>query len=87
MKITTAICKQEITKIIIKKPSIVENLFCNSESADSAKLVKNWKRLYKEKRKDGCTLRVFDCTPYDDQLRAYVVDNGANIISISIEGE
>ena len=87
MKITTDLCKKEIVKIITSNPLIVEDLFCGDESADPAKLVKNWKRILKETRNDGSTLRGFNCVPYDDQLRAYIVDNGVNILSISIEGE
>ena len=31
--------------------------------------------------------RIFDCEPYDDQLRAYVYDNGKVITAIMIVGE
>jgi hypothetical protein len=87
MKVTTALCKNAIVKMISSNPEIVESQFDDNESAEPAKLVKNWKRMYKEKNKDGTFLRVFDCTPYDDQLRAYVVDDGVSIISVNIEGE
>lgn len=87
MSIATADCKAEIVKIVIANPSIVEDQFVDGESADPAKLVKNWKRMAKEKMDDGNTMRIFDCAPYDDQLRAYVIDNGSKIISVDICGE
>jgi len=51
-------------------------------------LEKNWKRMSKEK--DGETItRGFDCKPFDDQLRAYVVTdkNDSRILSIIVQGE
>jgi len=87
MSISTAICKAEITKIVINNPSIVTDQFDAGESADPAKLTKNWKRIEKGKMDNGNTERIFDCTPYNDQLRAYVIDDGEKILEISIVGE
>lgn len=42
---------------------------------------KNWKRMSKESRGPR-TERVFDCEPFDGQLRCYVVDDGeGNIVA------
>ena len=87
MSISTAICKAEITKIVINNPSIVTDQFDAGESADPAKLTKNWKRIEKGRMDNGNTERIFDCIPYDDQLRAYVVDDGEKILSVEIVGE
>lgn len=87
MSIATADCKAEIVNAVIADPSIVEDQFDDGESADPAKLVKNWKRIFKEKMGGGNTMRIFDCLPYEGQLRAYVVDNGTAIISVDICGE
>ena len=87
MSIATADCKAEIVKIVIADPSIVEDQFDEGESADEAKIEKNWKRIMKENMSDGNTMRIFDCRPYEDQLRAYVIDDGTKIISVDICGE
>jgi hypothetical protein len=58
--------------------------------------VKNWKRIEKEKAHGPFSWgdppgakwrRGFDCRPFDDQLRAYVWDDGNQIIKVQIMGE
>lgn len=39
------------------------------------------------KSKAGLTERSFNCNPYDDQLRAYVYDDGTQIVDIRVQGE
>ncbi len=87
MSVSSVMCKVEITKMVINNPSIVTDQFDSGESADPAKLIKNWKRIEKGKMDNGNTERIFDCIPYDDQLRAYVIDDGIKILSVSITGE
>lgn len=59
---------------------------------------KNWARMSKlrvsysgrslDETPLGATcLRIFDCRPFDDQLRAYVWDDGNQILKIEIVGE
>jgi len=64
---------------------------------------KNWKRIEKARRGDPragrgwdaptpnervvTTCRAFDCRPYEDQLRAYVWDDGATILAVEVQGE
>jgi hypothetical protein len=48
---------------------------------------KNWKRIIKEKNGEN-TLRVFDCKPFDDQLRLYVLVNpSGKILSFEFQTE
>jgi hypothetical protein len=61
--------------------------------------INNWKREEKTmvpsvnqvygfaNEKNIITLRTFDCRPFDDQLRAYVWDNGTDILKVKISGE
>ena len=48
---------------------------------------KNWKRIIKQKDGENI-LRVFDCKPFDDQLRLYVLlDSSGKIISFEFQTE
>jgi hypothetical protein len=87
MSIDTKACKEAIVKSAATDPQRIQALFVDTVPVEPAKLQKNWVRIYKERQADGTTMRTFDCKPYDDQLRAYVVDDGQNILSVSIEGE
>ena len=56
--------------------------------------VKNWKSQYKQKDKytiPGRILneRLFDCKPFDDQLRGYVYtdETDSSILKIIVQGE
>jgi len=62
-------CKVEITKMVINNPSIVTDQFDSGESADPAKLIKNWKRIEKGKMDNGNTERIFDCIPLIEHMR------------------
>lgn len=57
---------------------------------------KNWRRFVKEKASNSCLgegpagaiwVRGFDCHPFVDQLRAYVWDDGKEILKVEIVGE
>jgi hypothetical protein len=97
MSISTADCKQAIVDFIRLNPGHVSSQFCdvapNDISTFEAQATKtnNWKRFEKERvthgQFKGMTRRGFNCNPYDDQLRAYVWDDGNTILRISIEGE
>lgn len=48
---------------------------------------KNWKRHTKYKDSSGNIIRIFDCRPFDDQLRAYVTERDGKIIETYVTGE
>lgn len=48
--------------------------------------IASWKRMRKETI-NGEILRVFDCKPFDDQLRAYVLERNGSIVSVEVHGE
>lgn len=97
-KIDTAMCKDAIVAFVRANPGLVSTEFCGDGpdevipcteiakmDADASNL-KNWKRHSKEKYGKG-NVRTFDCTPFDDQLRAYVYDDGLKITKIIVLGE
>lgn len=86
MSIRTKDCKEAIVDHIKNNTGCVSSQFVPPEDEGPAKLLSNWKRFEKYKQ-DGETVRGFNCTPYDDQLRAYVYDNGDKIVRIEILGE
>lgn len=61
--------------------------------------LKNWKRFEKSKvsyageycasqsAKNTIYLRAFNCVPFEDQIRAYVWDDGNTILKVEIQGE
>lgn len=50
---------------------------------------KNWKRHSKRQDPEDRTIteRVFNCVPFDDSLRAYVLEKGGKIVKVWIQGE
>lgn len=50
---------------------------------------KNWARRSKRKTFDGTIEREFNCNPFDDQLRAYVITDATDtkILKIVVQGE
>lgn len=87
-KIGTDECKSLIADLILANPGLVAKEFSpvDAQAEQQASIPKNWSRTGKEK--DGKNnLREFDCKPLDDQLRAYVTDDGAKIIKVVIQGE
>jgi len=84
----TAECKELIVKWCQKNEDFICEQFSprltHSQFLLSTKEA-NWKRIIKTK--DGNDIeRVFDCKPFDDQLRAYVVElNGK--VTIQVQGE
>ena len=86
--ITTAQCKEQISKWCQQNEDFVCNEFSpkltHSQFLLSTKEA-NWKRMSKTKNGNEIE-RVFDCKPFDDQLRAYVVElNGK--VTIQVQGE
>lgn len=97
-KINTEICKQVIVEIVNANPGCISHQFLDENDqppADPlfegpASLTKNWKRMSKNKSDNSDEWeRIFDCGPYDDQLRAYVYTNRTDTIitHIMIVGE
>ena len=84
---TTAICKKAIISNVIANSEALSNEFVPPASMVEATKEKNWKRTSKTSLGDGKTMREFDCKPYDDQLRAEVIDDGTNIISVNVRAE
>jgi hypothetical protein len=93
MTISSDDCKKAIVDWVKARPGHVAKQFCdidrNAIQAFEAPslLEKNWKRMSKFTDGNGITERIFDCRPYDDQLRGYVYDNGATILSVDVHGE
>ena len=92
-KFKSADIKLMITAHVIVHAEELSNEFDPPEDMGPAMLVENWKRF--EKRRGGWSgngrewQRGFDCTPYDDQLRAYVTTNETDteVIGIEVLGE
>ena len=84
--ITTKDCKKAIIDWILQHPGYVPKLFVEPIDETPATKESNWKRFEKERR-GKLNHRGFDCIPYDDQLRAYTIDDGTKILSVRIEGE
>ena len=62
------------------------------EEVEKSFIIKNWKREYKEicsYHSPNGIERMFDCRPFDSQLRAYVYtdDSDSHILEIDIHGE
>ncbi|OPZ36144.1 MAG: hypothetical protein BWY99_02077 [Synergistetes bacterium ADurb.BinA166] len=89
-KMTTDILRVKVAAKAVEDLGRIQSFF-HPESVPVEALAspRNWSRLSKERSEDGNWLRVFDCRPLDDQLRAYVftdVSDG-NLLSITFEGE
>ena len=85
--------KYAIVEEAIRNPDKIRAQFVLEEGelfdVESAQRVANWD--YEpdggERTPEGYNVTCFNCYPYDDQLRAYTVDDGEKILSVSIEGE
>jgi hypothetical protein len=94
-KLTTEIIKRVIVEIVNANPGGVAGCFGDDQGKKitdpkfdyEAKFVDNWKRHSKEKLTKTKWLRIFDCAPYEDQLRCYVESIGDKITGVSIVGE
>jgi len=90
-------CRLLIVDWIVAHPNHVYSqfeptLFWTQKDIDAfegpAKNPKNWKRM--SKRTEGNNIvREFDCKPYDDQLRAIVIENKTtNVVTkVIVQGE
>lgn len=96
MKITSAICKDELAKYCANNKIRICGQFTPPlEDKDYYKTLtaSNWKRMDKEVTGKydpypiGSILRSFDCKPFDDQLRGYVVEYSGVIINVFVSGE
>lgn len=84
-----------IADIVSANPGCVCSQFINDETDMQetdlvfeipAQQPKNWKRH--NRSKEGKILeRIFNCEPYDDQLRCYIRSEGEKLLEISIVGE
>lgn len=99
-KITSDICKQAIVDYCyfpdnyknIKQQFVLESDKDLEEFDITYKeclKVKNWKRFSKQRIFTAFWNRGFDCVPFDDQLRAYVItdEQDENILSVEVIGE
>ena len=88
--VTSTDCKRAITDYLKQNFTSFSHRMATEWSPPAptapALVEKNWKRRSKEKN-GNVTIRMFDCVPYDDQLRAYVADNGTTIVEIEISFE
>ena len=89
MKVTTKICKEEIVKkcrLMLEKIKHEFEPTLTDEEVEKTLDVNNWKRDYKEKcsYKEGYEI-LFDCRPFDSQLRAYVYTDETDSIIREIE--
>ena len=94
-KITTEILKRVIVEIVHANPGCIGGMFYDDQGNKitdpkfdhEAKVVGNWKRHTKEKANKTTCRRIFDCAPYEDQLRCYIESVGDKITLVSIDGE
>ena len=97
MKITTELCKEKIVEKCKGMLEFIKNEFYPILTDEEVKKVlhtDNWKRDYKQKdpySSPGKILieRMFDCRPFDSQLRAYVYtdETDSKILEIDVRGE
>lgn len=85
-KISSKDCKDAILKFAYENKEYCKSLFSYDFLVSPLFDINNWKRICKEKN-NNITTRKFDCKPYEDQIRAYVTDNGIEILSIIIKDE
>jgi len=90
-KITSADCVTAIVDLAEKDgPNIFYKAFEDLAPEEALKDMRNpkmWKRISKSKNYGGAIERTFDCTPFDDQLRAVVCEKDGVITWVTIEGE
>jgi hypothetical protein len=92
MKIDSAACKEAIASYCkVFADRVAREFSPPLGSADVAQAFKpgNWKRICRERSESGGVVRIFDCRPFDDQLRAYVEASpaGDSIVGITVQGE
>lgn len=88
--ITTEICKKLIVEYCQKNKTGICNQFVPSltdEQFAQACKESNWKRRSKSNCGTNKIERMFDCKPFDDQLRAYVLEQDGNVVSVIVQGE
>lgn len=103
MVISTEICKKHIVAHAAIQASAIKKEFSpalDDVAYQEVLAEKNWKRICKNKisadaatgygidpAKGVVVERIFDCRPFDDQLRAYVYDQNGAIVKVMIQGE
>jgi hypothetical protein len=83
---TTNDCKLAIIAAVKADPEHVQRQFTERVDISPALIEGNWKRLSKVNLASGIVRREFDCKPYDDQLRAIVIESNGKL-SVVIQGE
>jgi hypothetical protein len=89
MKVTSKDCKEFLVQWVQKNQPIVAAQFIPSLDANQFKLAcnpNNWKRIEKYKSGD-VVVRIFDCKPFDDQLRGTVIEKNGLLIDAEAHGE
>lgn len=85
-KISSKDCTCAILNFVNENKEYCKSLFSYDFLVSPLYEIKNWKRIHKETN-NSITTRTFDCKPYDNQIRAYVTDNGIEILSVIIKDE
>jgi hypothetical protein len=97
MKLNAEVCKLAIVKKARTMFEIIKADFdptLTDEEVRKTVFANNWRQSYRQKNKystinpDGFE-RLFDCIPFDDQLRAYVYSDptDTHILKVDIIGE
>jgi hypothetical protein len=88
---TSATCKEAIVNYCKLNRKRIDDMFSEplpDVDFQPSTLEKYWKRMQKYKE-ENTIVRIFDCIPFDMQLRAYVITDStdANIITLYVNGE
>jgi len=102
MSISSTECKIAIVDYVIAHPGCIQQQYVDEQVDEApARKISNWKRFIKEKacaedsdvpssRFVGVyTRRGFECRGYGDgdELRAYTLDDGTQILNVYVQGE
>jgi len=96
MKITVDVCKLAIVERCKNTSWLIRNEFdppLTEEELEKTLKIKNWKQEYKSsyQKLNGKKYieRIFDCRPFDSQLRGYVYtdENDTRIEKVEVLGE
>lgn len=91
--VSNELLKYAIVEEAIRNPDNIRAQFVIDEGEEfdvtAAQRVANWDYEPEggERTREGYNMTCFNCYPYDDQLRAYTVDDGEKILSVKIVGE
>ena len=91
--VSNELLKYAIVEEAIRNPDNIRAQFVIDEDEEfdvtAAQRVANWDYEPEcgERTPEGYNVTCFNCYPYDDQLRAYTMDDGEKILSVKIVGE